>query len=305
MRARRGLVPIPAFTKIVPESAQVSASSARSPSPPASKTLNSSRAILRARLKEFWNAQELYWSLITEESALNSENRERAASMIPKGSRVLDVACGRAANCVWLVDRVQYFGCDISQKGLSCAQRPNLRLVCGDAEDLPFADSSLDAVLSTYALEHTVNPVRMLSEMVRVVRPGGRIVLLGPAWDFPFWFPNSLRSRAKSRLWLFQYSLKRFCAQVRALLGGPSPFMIVEEPDAFTQPFVYDSDAVYVMWTYEVIRQMKKWGCRLVHASVDEKMLGLNLIVSSLKRLLMLSPLYKNAGSTALMVFER
>src|SRR5215475_4758892 len=164
------------------------------------------RKLLKGRLKKFWNGQELYWSLLTEEKALDSENRSRAASMIPEGSRVLDVACGRAANCVWLVDRVQYFGCDISQKGLSCAERPNLRLACGDAEALPFADASVDAVLSTYALEHSTDPIQMLSEMVRVVRPGGRIVLLGPAWDFPFWFPNSLSSKAKNRFWLLKYT---------------------------------------------------------------------------------------------------
>src|SRR5215470_6674097 len=81
-------------------------------------------ARLKTRLKEFWNSQELYWSLMTEEKARDSENRARAASMIPEGSRVLDVACGRATNYVWLADRVQYFGCDISQKGLSSAQRP-------------------------------------------------------------------------------------------------------------------------------------------------------------------------------------
>jgi len=242
---------------------------------------------------------------MTEEKARDSENRARAASMIPEGSRVLDVACGRATNYVWLADRVQYFGCDISQKGLSSAQRPNLRLACGDAEELPFADSSFDSILSTYALEHSTDPIQMLSEMVRVVRPGGKIVLLGPSWDFPFWFPNSLQTKAKSRLWLLRYALGRLCRQLLAFAGGPLPFKIVEEPDAFTQPFVYDSDAVYVVWTYEVIRQMKKWGCRLLHAGVDDKMLGLNLFVSSLKRLLMLLPLYKNAGSTCLIVFER
>lgn len=269
------------------------------------RALASSRVELKRRLKEFWNSQEIYWSLLTEEMARDSENRSRAASMIPDGSCVLDLACGRAANCVWLLDRVQYFGCDISQKGLSHAQRPDLRLACADAECLPFADRSFDAVLSTYALEHSANPVQMLSEMVRVVRPGGRIVLLGPTWDFPFWYPNSLLTRARNPLWRLRYTLWRMWGQSCAMLGGPLPFLILQEPDAFTQSFVYDADAVYVVWSHEVIREMKKLGCHLRHATADNRLLGNNPLGRLAKRLLMLLPAYRCAGSTILMVYER
>jgi SAM-dependent methyltransferase len=176
---------------------------------------------------------------------------------------------------------------------------------CGDAEELPFADSSFDAVLSTYALEHSVNPRQMLREMARIVKPGGRIVLLGPAWDFPFWYPNSLVTRARSRPWLVNYSLARFAAQLAALLGGESPFLIVEEPDAFSQPFIHDADAVYVVWTHEVIRQMKRWGLRLVKAEADNPLLGENVVLRAVKRALMLLPAYRTAGSTILLAFER
>lgn len=267
--------------------------------------LRSSHAELKRRLKEFWNSQEVYWSLLTEEIAKDSDNRAKAASFIPEGSRVLEVACGRAANCVWLADRAQYFGSDISQKGLSHAQRPGLRLTCADAECLPFADGSFDAVLSTYALEHSTDPVQMLSEMVRVVRPGGRIVLLGPAWDFPFWYPNSLLTRARHPLWRLRYTLKRLGGQFVGMLGGPLPFLIVGEPDAFTQPFVHDADAVYVVWSYEVIRQMQQFGCRLLGATADNPLLGDHPLGRMAKRLLMVFPAYRGAGSTILMVYDR
>src|SRR5262249_42460538 len=98
---------------------------------------------------------------------------------------------------------------------------------------------------------------------------------------------------------------RRLYGQLLAMLGGPSPFLIIEDPEAFTKPFIYDSDAVYVAWTYEIIRQMKKWGCKPVHTSVDNRMLGLNFFVRTVKRVLMLLPPYRNAGSTVLMVFER
>jgi SAM-dependent methyltransferase len=264
-----------------------------------------SRKLLKERLRRFWNAQELYWDLLTEEVAGASENRSRAASFVPSGSRVLDLACGRAGNCIWLAERGRYFGTDISLGGLLRAQRAGLRLACADAEDLPFADSSFDVVYSTYALEHSVNPVQMLREMVRTVRPRGRIILLGPTWDFPFWFPNALRSKAGSFIWRCGYTLKRFTGQLGAALLGKLPFLIVQEPDAFALPFVHDSDAVYVVWSFEVVLQMERIGCRLVHWEVDSQLLGERPLVRAIKRLLMLLPLYSRAGSTALLVFEK
>jgi hypothetical protein len=77
--------------------------------------------------------------------------------------------------------------------------------------------------------------------------------------------------------------------------------MIVEEPDIF----VRDADAVYVEWSYEVIRQLKRWGFKLIHSEVDDRLLGTNFGVRLLKRLLILLPPYRLAGSTVLMVFER
>jgi SAM-dependent methyltransferase len=264
-----------------------------------------SRELLKSRLRKFWNAQEEYWSYVTEEIATSSEVRARAASFVPVSSRVLDVACGRAANCVWLLERTQYFGADLSLNGLRHAQREGLRLTCADAEALPFMTGCFDAALATYALEHSANPVQMLSEMTRVVRPGGRVILLGPCWDYPFWYPNSLLTKARSPLWRLRYTGARLLKQFVCICGGPSPFVIVEEPDAFTQPFVYDADAVYVAWSYEIIRQMRRWGLRLVLAEADNKLLGRSPVVRLLKRVLMLLPAYRYAGSTILMVFEK
>lgn len=260
---------------------------------------------LKCRLREFWSKESRYWEPLTAEHSLKSPLRARAASFLQSGGRLLDVACGSAANSVWLLSRGQYFGTDISLAGLQRAPRGSLALACADAEALPFPEGCFDAVISTYALEHSVNPAAMLAEMRRVVKPGGRIVFLGPAWDFPFWYPNALRTRGRSAAWRLRYSASRFFNQCKALLGGPLPFQIIEEPDAFTQPFIHDADAVYIVWTYEVIRQMNRWDCRLVHCETDAQLLGTNPIVRLLKRFLMLFPAYRHAGSTCLMVFER
>ena len=263
------------------------------------------RSRLKQRLIHFWDTQPIYWELVTDEISANTPSRGRAASFIREGSRILDVACGSAANAQWLKPRGSYFGCDISQGGLKRVQQSGLCLACADAEALPFADASFDAVISTFALEHAVRPVQMLREMSRVVRSGGRIVLLGPTWDLPFWYPNALQSKSQRRGWRRSYTWQRFLGHLRGWLFGELPFLIVEDPDALSRPFVYDSDAVYIVWSYEVIQQMKRLGLRLVHCEVDDRMLGHRLLVRWLKRMLYLLPPYRHAGSSVLMVFER
>jgi len=90
-----------------------------------------------------------------------------------------------------------------------------------------------------------------------------------------------------------------------ACIGAKSPFLIVEDPDAFSQPFEDDVDAVYVVWNFEVIREMKRFGCELLYANSDDQLLGSNPVVRLVKQFLMLFPAYRHAGSTCLMVFER
>lgn len=52
----------------------------------------------------------------------------------------------------------------------------NLHLIQGDAHHLPFADHRFDVVYCRYLLEHVVRPLEVLTEMYRVVKPGGRVL---------------------------------------------------------------------------------------------------------------------------------
>ena len=260
---------------------------------------------LKKRLVSFWNSREVYWDPISTSEARESPQREKAVSFLPEGGRVLDVACGSAANASLIGLRCSYVGADISPTGLRRAVGSALCLVCGDAEQLPFAGDSFDGTISTFALEHSVNPVRMLQEMYRVVRPGGRIVLLGPSWDLPFWYPNAMQSDMQDPFRRMAYTWRRLLGQAGGWLFGRLPFFRVEEPDVFHRDLVNDADAVYVVWTYEVIQQMKRFGCRLIHAEVDDRMWGTRSLVRLMKRMLYALPPYRHAGSTVLLVFER
>jgi ubiquinone/menaquinone biosynthesis C-methylase UbiE len=97
----------------------------------------------------------------------------------------LDVACGPGSVVVAFAARVrQAAGLDATEAMLEEARGPAARVGVGnvawhrgDAYALPFADGAFDIVSCRLAFHHLQEPARAFAEMVRVARPGGRIVL--------------------------------------------------------------------------------------------------------------------------------
>ena len=100
--------------------------------------------------------------------------------LLRPGSRCLEVGSGSGRLSVLLARRGHQLTCiDYTSEGLQAARRNFAatqvrgRFVQGDAFMLPFATGSFDAVFSTGLLEHFEDPLPVVTEMVRVVRPGG------------------------------------------------------------------------------------------------------------------------------------
>jgi demethylmenaquinone methyltransferase/2-methoxy-6-polyprenyl-1,4-benzoquinol methylase len=92
------------------------------------------------------------------------------------GERVLDVACGTGLVSLALDRRgATVLGLDQSEQMLSRARARGVECVQGEAENLPFADASFDALTFTYLLRYVDDPGATMRELARVVRPGGRI----------------------------------------------------------------------------------------------------------------------------------
>ena len=111
-----------------------------------------------------------------------------------RGERLLEVGSGSGVLCRMLAPSVQpagfVAGLDISREMCAEARRyaqadqihGGLVFHAGAAEALPYADASFDGALAARTLLHVPDPKTVIHEMVRVVRPGGRIVAMD--WDF-------------------------------------------------------------------------------------------------------------------------
>lgn len=102
------------------------------------------------------------------------------ALAVSRGDAVLDLAAGTGTSGAPLADRgVRVVACDLSLGMLTVGKqrRPDLAFVAGDAQALPFADASFDAVTISFGLRNVPDVGIALREMLRVTRPGGRVVV--------------------------------------------------------------------------------------------------------------------------------
>jgi demethylmenaquinone methyltransferase/2-methoxy-6-polyprenyl-1,4-benzoquinol methylase len=134
--------------------------------------------------------------------------RERAADLarVGPGSSALDVCCGTGDLALELAQRVgpggHVVGLDFSPPMLELANEKShgsaapVRWVQGNALELPFADGEFDAATVGFGARNVVDLERGIAEMVRVVRPGGRVVILEIttprrpplSWFYAVWF---------------------------------------------------------------------------------------------------------------------
>lgn len=130
--------------------------------------------------------------------------RERAAELtgVGPGDRALDVATGTGDLALALKRRVgdtgEVVGTDFSERMLELARDKSsaVRFEWGNALQLPYEDDSFDAAAVGFGARNFSDLERGLTEMARVVRPGGRVVVLEIttpqrpplSWFFRLWF---------------------------------------------------------------------------------------------------------------------
>lgn len=110
-----------------------------------------------------------YWRKLTTEA------------VAPKpGEHILDLAAGTGTSSVpFAAAGAKVTACDMSHGMLAEGRKrhPQLEFVYGDGTNLPFEDETFDAVTISYGLRNISDTEKALSEMHRVTKPGGRIVV--------------------------------------------------------------------------------------------------------------------------------
>jgi len=130
-------------------------------------------------------------SAFMERRTADSHGQEILGHLRP-GMDLLDLGCGPGSITVGLAraaapGRVTAIDREASQIALLVRRAAaegvsNVEAVAGDALALPLADASVDAVFSHALFEHLPDPVAALREVIRVVRPGGVVVVVSPDW---------------------------------------------------------------------------------------------------------------------------
>jgi demethylmenaquinone methyltransferase / 2-methoxy-6-polyprenyl-1,4-benzoquinol methylase len=139
------------------------------------------------------------------------------------GERVLDLAAGTATSSAALArSGADVVGCDFSLGMLQVGRRAGhegVELVAGDALRLPFRDGCFDAVTLSFGLRNTADRDLALRELLRVTRPGGRLVVC----EF------SSPTLAPFRAVYINYLVRALPAVARAVSSDPAAYVYLAE----------------------------------------------------------------------------
>lgn len=130
--------------------------------------------------------------MIEKEARGSFYDSVRSYCGLKKGQKVLDVGCGTGVFGIDMAKQGgEITGLDISPEAVQFAnnwakkEKLSFKGVVGDAESLPFKDSIFDLVFFGAVLHHFPNPKKAICEAERVLKKGGRLVLVEPNGNNP------------------------------------------------------------------------------------------------------------------------
>lgn len=158
--------------------------------------MSSQDAFTQARWDERWGGEQIVYDPAAEPQLRDSLDLISRFWPAPAGE-FLEAGCGPASNALNLALRgARVTGVDLSANALTAAraefERRGLeaRFTHGDVRDLPFDEGTFDFAYAGGVVEHFRELGRALTELVRVLRPGGRLLITVPALtlSYPYLF---------------------------------------------------------------------------------------------------------------------
>ena len=244
---------------------------------------------LRQRMRQFYETSETYKGLLAEhDEAYHQPFVELVNRYTPPNSQILELGCGNgiAAMLLNLLGH-DVIGTDISalfleeaaqwQKTATRDGDHNLEYRVCDVLELPFPDETFDVVCSNELIEHLPDVETALSEMIRVTRKGGRIIICGPNLcsplmplidlmqlirgkpGRPFWGETKRQALTNSWRNFFLYLKKRLSS---------APQFLYREPDLEEQVYGGDGDSAYYANPIDLEKYFRRHGLRIVKRCV-------------------------------------
>ena len=250
-------------------------------------------AELDRRMCQFYAASDLnaayHGALEAANAPWDTPMHRRILDLVQPGHRVVEFSCGSGYSSDAVERRgARYSGFDLPVQGLVTGGA-HRRLTVGTAYSAPFRSGVADVVFSLYALEHVVWPHKYLDEMLRVAKPGGRLVLAFPDYldsgqELPSVRlgsrPGGLGEKLRAgRLWdamrtcaeryLFYRPLMR--RMRRTIIEGKRvQFPVYVSPSCLVAPWRRDTDAIYHASEEEVVLYLTSRGCAVETRSVRD-----------------------------------
>ncbi|MBV1875800.1 MAG: methyltransferase domain-containing protein [Cycloclasticus sp.] len=156
-----------------------------------------------------------------------------------------------------------------------CAQNASVTFEHGDAMSLPFSNNSFDAVVSTQVYEYVPDLDAALAEFARVLRPGGRGVIVDTDWAFPYW--NAVDGNCRDRM---INAWKDHCAQesvpMRLSASIKSAGLQLSNVDALPIMNTQYNENNFSYWLSKIIASFSKGRNGLTQSDSDAWLAGLD-----------------------------
>ncbi len=231
---------------------------------------------IRVALKQFYQTSEAYAEHLEKETESYFARYMRLIEQYARGAEnVLDLGCGTGLSSLML-SRVKrrVVGMDLSEfflrRGGPLRKNPNLSLLSGDMLELPFANESFDLIGTYLVISFLPNIPQALDEMVRVLRPGGSVLIITPNQLSPIYALTDffkLLMGKKGRPVFTEtpaQALKTFASNLRlslAKLLKPGVDFLYRTPDLTGKKVVgAESDAVYRSSAVDFVRYFQGKG---------------------------------------------
>ncbi|MCI0534849.1 MAG: methyltransferase domain-containing protein [Verrucomicrobiales bacterium] len=176
------------------------------------------------------------------------------------GVRVLDVGCG-VGQVVGRLTEAGYeaHGVDVSEPNIERARRFSSRCQLYDGKRLPFPDAHFGSVGALNVLEHVEEPEAFIHEMVRVLEPGGRVVISSPNFlrviGLRDYHP---KMRGVAQKWA---NWKRLLQKRRQMRAAPETVRFDRMTPIVRVPFQPDDDAIIATNPLEIKFFLERSGC--------------------------------------------